>query len=492
MIDLPPQLRRVLSTTPALSEAYLVGGCVRDALLGLPVKDVDVEVYGLTLAELEEALRPHGRVDAVGRSFGVLKFSCDGQQHDFSVPRRDSKSGRGHRGFEVQLDPSIPPREASARRDFTLNAMMLHVASGELFDFFGGREDLRARILRHTSEAFTEDPLRVLRGMQFAARFDLTPAPETIDLSRTILSGYAELPVERVREEWMKWALRSVRPSRGLAFLLASGWLDHFPELAAMVGVPQDPEWHPEGDVFTHTCHCLDALVSLPEWIDAPPATRVVLSLATLVHDTGKATRTFTEIRDGRPRITSPGHEGESVRLGSAFLTRIGISPSVVQHVTPLVANHMAHFEEPTDRAVRRLARRLAPANVQHLATLMTADSMGRPPRPCRIPDSVERLLRVASALAVTENAPKPLLRGRHLLRLGMEHGPVVGHWTHLAFEAQLDGAFHTLQEAHQWLSRHPDFPGALRPAAAAFRESPPDEAHATPAHSSAEPAQPA
>ncbi len=474
MITLPSQLGRLLASTPALRDAYLVGGCVRDALLGLPIKDVDIEVFGLSLAELEEVLRPHGRVDAVGRSFGVLKFSCDGSQHDFSVPRRDSKAGRGHRGFEVTFEPNLSPELAAARRDFTINAMMWHVASGRLLDFFGGRQDLEARVLRHTSSAFVEDPLRVLRGMQFAARFDLTAAAETIDLSRRILAGFGELATERVREEWIKWAVRSVRPSRGLQFLYTSGWLAHFPELASLVGIPQDPDWHPEGDVFVHTAHCLDALVGLPDWQSATQPGRAILSFATLIHDLGKATRTFTEIRDGRARITSPGHEAESVRLGRSFLARLAMPPATVEQVLPLVANHMAHFEEPTERAVRRLARRLAPATVNQLGALMTADAMGRPPKPPAVPHSVKQLLRLAATLELTEREPKPILLGRHLLRLGFQRGPEVGRWAHLAFEAQLDGAFHTLAEAHQWLSVQPDFPDPLRAGAAAFRDTDP------------------
>lgn len=208
MILLPAQLHHLLTSSPALAESYLVGGCVRDALLGLPVQDFDIEVYGLSLAELEAELARHGRVDAVGRSFGVLKFSADGQQHDFSVPRRDSKSGRGHRGFEITFDPELRPEDAAARRDFTINAMMWHVRSKRLLDFFGGRNDLEQGVLRHTSSAFVDDPLRVLRGLQFAGRFDLVAAPQTVELSRSILAAYGELALERVRGEWLKWGRR--------------------------------------------------------------------------------------------------------------------------------------------------------------------------------------------------------------------------------------------------------------------------------------------
>ena len=194
----------------------------------------------------------------------------------------------GHKGFEVHFDPDIAPREAASRRDFTINALMFDPRTGEYLDFFGGRKDLEKRLLRHTSAAFVEDPLRVLRGMQFAARFDLTPAPETVELCRSIVQTFPELAVERVGMEWFKWALMSRRPSAGLRFLQTTGWLRHFPEIEALVGTPQDPEWHPEGDVFTHTCHCCDALAELPGWQGANETTRQVLMFAVLAHDFAK------------------------------------------------------------------------------------------------------------------------------------------------------------------------------------------------------------
>ncbi len=471
-LELPPGLRRVLRTEPVLHRSYVVGGCVRDALLGEPLKDIDVEVFGVGYEELAAALRKHGRVDLVGRSFGVAKVAIDGATYDFSIPRRDSKSGRGHRGFDIELDPDISPREAAARRDFTVNSLMLDPRTGELLDHFDGRSDLERRILRHTSSAFDEDPLRVLRGMQFAARFQLTAAPETLDRCRAMAPSYAELPAERVREEWFKWAGRGTRPSAGLRFLEASAWLAHFPEIAAVRGVPQDPEWHPEGDVFDHTSHALDALVRLPEWRSAPEPSRVVLTLAVLTHDLGKATRTETAERHGRQRIISPGHEVESTRLAESFLTRIQAPHAITQRVLPLVANHMAHFEEPSDRAIRRLARRLQPETVQTLGILMTADASGRPPLPPKVPETVAVLLAGAERLRLADAAPRPILLGRHLLALGLSPGPGIGRWTHAAFEAQLDGQFHDLAGAHAWLVEQSDLSETARAIARDFRSA--------------------
>src|ERR1017187_4642055 len=170
----PPELERILRQTPKLRQAWLVGGCVRDGLLGCPGKDFDVEVFGIGYETLAQALARWGKVDLVGQSFGVVKLTTGGGHHyDFTIPRRDSKVAAGHKGFAVELDPSITPAQAAARRDFTINSLMFDPRTGEMLDFFGGAADLRGRILRHTSPAFVEDPLRVLRGMQLAARFNL-------------------------------------------------------------------------------------------------------------------------------------------------------------------------------------------------------------------------------------------------------------------------------------------------------------------------------
>ena len=453
MLAVPDELSRVLRETPELAQAYLVGGCVRDALLGLPQKDYDIEVFGVSYEQLEAALRRSGRTDVVGRSFGVVKLMVASRQvYDFTIPRRDSKVAPGHKGFEVTFDPAISPREAAGRRDFTINAMMFDPRGGELLDFFGGAEDLRTRTLRHTTGAFIEDPLRVLRGMQFAGRFALTAAPETLALCQSIRGSHNELAVERVREEWFKWAAKSTMPSAGLRFLVESGWVENYPEIHAVLDVPQDPEWHPEGGVFSHTCHCCDALAQLPQWQAADEESRIVFAFAVLAHDLGKASTTERVEREGRERIISPGHDEAGVTVAEKFLARIAAPHRVIERVLPLVGNHMAHLQEPTDRAVRRLARRLAPETIEGLCVLMTADSFGRPPRPKRVPPMVIALKERAEALHVQDRAPEPILMGRHLLELGMKAGPEFGEILDAAYEAQLEGKFFTLEEAHEWL----------------------------------------
>jgi len=457
-LPIPHELARILAETPELRDAYLVGGCVRDALLGTALKDVDVEVFGVDYDELLRALSRWGRTDLVGRSFGVIKLTTgEGRTVDFSVPRRDSKVAPGHKGFEIAFDRAITPREAAARRDFTLNALMYDPRRETVLDFFGGVNDLEQRVLRHTSPAFAEDPLRVLRGMQFASRFDLRPAPETVELCRSIKEGFRELAVERVCDEWFKWAARSRRPSAGLQFLRATEWLEHFPEVHAIVGVPQELEWHPEGDVFVHTGHCCDALVSLPQWQQADERSRIVFSLAVLTHDLGKAQTTQRVEQDGVWRIISPQHEEASAALAESFLQRIRAPHAVIERVLPLVRNHMAHLQTISDRAVRRLAKRLEPETIPSLCTVMTADAMGRPPKAPAAPPMVSALLAKAAELQVQARAPQPILMGRHLLDLGMQPGPEFGEILEAAFEAQLEGKFMDLPQAFAWLATQAD-----------------------------------
>ena len=224
-LALPADLRAMLDAVRRVGRPRLVGGGVRDWLLGLAPKDFDLEVGGVDFETLRRTLEPFGATDVIGRSFGVIKVRsrATGEEYDFSLPRRESKTGSGHRGFAVAPDPALNDAEAAARRDFTVNAIACDPFSGELIDPHGGRRDLEARVLRHTSAAFSEDPLRVLRAMQLAARFDFSLAPETAALSRSIAETFSELPLERVWGEWEKWATKAARPSRGLAVLEEAG-----------------------------------------------------------------------------------------------------------------------------------------------------------------------------------------------------------------------------------------------------------------------------
>lgn len=458
---LPAPLLAALQAVRAVGRPLLVGGCVRDWLTGHQAKDFDIEVFGVTAEQLAATLSRFGATDPVGRSFGVIKLRLAGVDYDFSLPRRETKTGSGHRGFAVGVDPLLPPAAALARRDFTINAMALDPHTGELVDPHGGRRDLAAGVLRHASDAFTEDPLRVLRAMQFAGRFDLTLAPETAALCRSISDTYRELPVERVWVEWEKWAAHSRRPSAGLRVLVATGWIAHFPEIAALIGVPQDPEWHPEGDVFVHTAHCVDALAGLAEWQALETAPRRDVMFAILAHDFGKPATTRQEEKRGQLRWISPNHDNAGGPLADAFLARIGSPLDTRPFVRALVENHFAHLGwptggEPAPAFLRRLARRLAPANIEQLLLVLRADHLGRPPR--RDPASerrIEQLATAARALAIADAAPSPLLLGRHLLAAGLTPSPRFKVILDAAYEAQTDGSFTDPAGAIAWLTRY-------------------------------------
>lgn len=467
-MELPADLRAMLDALRRVGRPRLVGGGVRDWLLGLAPKDFDVEVAGVDFDALHQALNPYGATDVIGRSFGVIKVrsATTGAEYDFSLPRRESKTGAGHRGFAVAPDPTLSDAEAAARRDFTLNAIAYDPFIHQLIDPHHGQRDLQARVLRHTSAAFVEDPLRVLRAFQLAARFDFSLAPETIALCRSISDTFNELPVERVWGEWEKWAEKSVKPSRGLAVLEETGWLRHFPEIAALRGTPQEPEWHPEGDVFSHTQLCLDALVRLPGWTHS--SRRTVLTFAVLAHDFGKPATTEKAQKHGQLRWLSPGHASKSGRLAEAFLRRIGAPHNFDAPVRALVENHHAHDRANTpfsDAAIRRLALRLVPATIHDLAAVMRADARGRPPLSSAETDTrIDELVSRATSLEFETRAPRPILQGRHLIALGFKPGPRFRPFLDHAFESQLDGVFKDEAGALVWLrSRLQESAGDLR-----------------------------
>jgi tRNA nucleotidyltransferase (CCA-adding enzyme) len=311
--------------------------------------------------------------------------------------------------------------------------------------------DLEAGIIRHTSPAFAEDPLRVLRAMQLAARLNMRLAPETAALARTLLPEAPTLAQERIWAEWHKWALKSTRPAAGLRVLFETGWLELYPELAALIGCPQDPLWHPEGDAWTHTLHVCDAAAEIADHGGLVGEDRVVLLLAALCHDLGKPATTETS-EDGR--IRSPGHAHAGVAPTEALLGRIGCPHAIAERVRPLVAEHMAHHGmEVSPRAVRRLAVRLAPATLLQWRRLVAADASGRPPLPAADPGAP--IAELAKQLDVAHGRPRPILQGRHLLEAGMVPGPALGALLRRAYQAQIDGAFATVEEGLAWAARH-------------------------------------
>ena len=412
--------------------AYMVGGAVRDGILGLAVKDADIEVFGLSADEIREVLRRDYFVIEVGASFGVFKIR--GADIDIAMPRRESKCGIGHKGFAVEGDPSMSVAEAAQRRDFTINAMYWDLSENRLIDPMNGLADLESRTLRHCGPKFADDPLRVLRGMQFVARFALKPAPETIEVCEAMT--IENLPSERLFEEWKKLIVKGRDISAGLDFLRATRWLRYFPELEALVGCLQNREWHPEGDAWNHTLRCMDAFADLrtgDEYEDT------VVGLAVLCHDFGKPLTTFT---DDKGVIRANGHDVAGEEPTRSFLARITRQKQLVEEIVGLVVNHMQpamlwknHAGLP---AVRRLAMK---TRIDRLARVARADMRGTPPK---VHDEVpcDWLLQKARELELLASAPKPIILGRHLIALGMRPGPDFAPLLEKLFNAQLDGAF--------------------------------------------------
>lgn len=462
---IPPALLPVLQALQAAGgRPVIVGGAVRDWLLGGVPKDLDVEVFGLDEVGLDAALAGF-RVDAVGRSFGVLKVGSGSETFDVALPRRDSKAAPGHRGFVVTTDPAMSFADAAARRDFTINAMGWDVTTGELLDPHGGRTDLALRVLRHVSPAFAEDPLRVLRGCQFAARFSLRWAPDTVTLCRSLADELNTLPTERFWDEWQKLLLKSPRPSVGLDALVQTGAVAVFPELAALLGVPQDPEWHPEGQdhplgsLWVHNGMVVDQAVRvLDDDGEDDREERLVVLLGALCHDFGKPSTTVRE----EARWRSRGHEEAGEAPTRSFLARIGCPARLAQAVVPLVQHHLKPFQLAQAQAGSAAVRRLAlKAPLLRLTRVARADFLGRTTPAARATrhsaDVAETrwLMARASALAVDRAAPRPWLQGRHLLALGHAAGPSLGAQLARAFEAQLDGAFDDEAGAIAWATAH-------------------------------------
>ena len=431
--------------------ALLVGGCVRDELMGREAKDWDLEVYGIDPARLREILDRFGPVNVVGEAFTVYKL---GPHLDVSLPRRERKSGRGHRAFVIEGDPAMSISEAATRRDFTINAILKDPLTDEIIDPCNGRADIHDKRLRAVSpQTFGEDSLRVLRAAQFAARFEFVIEPATVELCRAI--DLSDLPAERIWGELEKLLLRARRPSIGLGWLRELAVIDQlFPELQALIDVPQEPEWHPEGDVWIHTLLTVDRARESVD--DLPYARQVTVMLAALAHDFGKpATTAFV---DGR--IRSREHEEAGVPPAESFLDRLNIHTldgyDVRAQVFALVRDHLKPGEfykkraEIGDGAFRRLARK---CELDLLYRVAKADSLGRNadwvPRE-RWYDAAAQdwFIERARELHVQAQAPAPILLGRHLLEMGLEPGPRIGEITKAVYEMQLDGRVRSLSEA--------------------------------------------
>ncbi|MGK3708921.1 CCA tRNA nucleotidyltransferase [Arthrobacter sp. IK3] len=462
LMDLTPETWEVLDACRAAGgRPLIVGGSVRDALLSaetgeeIVFKDVDIEVHGISADALREAVP--GDVHEVGASFGVLTTRINGQMFDVSLPRRDSKTGEGHRGFSIEIDPGITLDEAFARRDYTMNSMGWDPYSGELIDPFGGRRDLEERVLRHTrAETFPDDPLRPLRAAQFSARFDLDIAPETLELCRSMKDTITQLPRERLWKEFNKLVTLGRRPSKGLEALYQTGIADSFPALADVRGWPQDPLWHPEGPVDVHLGLTADAAAAAAERDGLDAEDRRTAVLAALLHDVGKPGNHQEHPDCG---ITSHGHAEGGVAPAEEFLKSVGAPAETRAKVLPLIREHMRHTSfhgAPTPSAVRRLMRDLAGEKgdgpgIQDWARVVDADLAGRGPG-AKAPVSGP-WLKVAEGL----NVAPAILRGEDLAAAGIPRGQEWGWIIRASLAAQDDGVFTDSSGAVAWARENKD-----------------------------------
>lgn len=421
--DIPNRLLSIAENIrSAGGRAFLVGGWVRDALLGRDCRDYDIEVYDLTQDELVPILKKYGRTNLVGKAFGVIHLAMKGLSLDFSFPRTESKVGYGHRGFVVHTDEKLSFKEAALRRDFTINAMGMELPELTLCDPYGGIDDLKKGLLRHVGPAFVEDSLRILRGVQFASRFALTLAPETVELCRTLT--LADLSVERLFEEFKKWLLKPGKPSLGLRAFLDIRLNDFFPEV-----LPLRESWE-----------------DLGEMLDNMECEREKLAAAGMALSESQSMEfAFASFLSGRPETSLK------------FLERITNETHLLKNV-PLLLGAYSNLplgivnDAPQ---LRRLAVKLGGLKLLCLLAKATPRKFYAEAGDAEFP---EKLWRVATDFGLLEAAPQPYLTGKMLMELGVKPGKQMGEIIKQSFELQLDGKITNAEEAVEWAKNSSKF----------------------------------
>lgn len=408
---------------------YFVGGYVRDKLMGNPGKDIDIEVHGVTPSELETILNSIGTRIETGKSFGV--YNLKGYSIDIAMPRKERCTGRGHRDFKVYIDPFLGTEKASIRRDFTINAIMENVLTGEIIDHYGGERDLKEKTIRHiNSDTFIEDPLRVLRGAQFAARFEFTVACETVELCKTM--NLENLASERIFEEMKKALLKSEKPSVFFETLREMDALYvWFAELFSLIGIEQNKQHHKEGDAWNHTMMVLDAAAKRKSSVTNPMG----FMLAALCHDFGKAI--CTEEVNGV--IHSYEHETLGLPLVEKFLKRITTDKKLIKYVLNMTALHMRpnmlYAQSSKIKATNRMFdEAVSPYDLIQLAM---SDNLGKIPR--EADGNTERFL-LERLDIFKEYMSRDYVTGRDLIEMGLNEGAKFSEILQFAHKMRIAG----------------------------------------------------
>lgn len=473
LILVDKSIRSIMEELSAMGcMALIVGGAVRDAVLGILPKDMDIEVYNLSYGDLEAFLERYGKVDLVGKSFGIIKFKPNGSEdvYDISVPRRENKVGIGHKAFEVIFDPCMTIKEAATRRDVTINSMAYDPIENKIYDYFGGMDDLKNKILRHTSDQFKDDPLRIDRLMQFQARLGFDIHPDTIQVVKDILATgeYESLPKERKFEEWKKWAEKGVRHDLIFRFMRDTNLIYHYPELRALKETPQDKIYHPEGDVEIHTELCLSEMDKVIAREKITGNEKVILVMAILCHDIAKPNCTEEVMKldkatmRERLTITSHGHEALGGIMAKDFLSRLGFNEELIVPISNLVSDHLASISiscitarSGKLKAVKRLSRRLSPATIQQLLYVIEADHNGRGSDMHRDATGSRDLLELAKEIKVENKQYEYILMGRHLIEAGLNPSVEFGDILRSSYEVQENGGFSEIVGAKEWLRKY-------------------------------------
>lgn len=397
---------------------YYVGGYVRDKLLGIPNKDIDIEIHNITPNQLETILNKYGNLQTIGKSFGI--FNIKGYDLDIAMPRIESNTGRGHKDFEVFVDPFIGEKNACKRRDFTINALMEDVLTGEIKDYFNGLEDLKSKTIKHIDDkTFIEDPLRVLRACGFASRFNFNIDNKTLDLIKTI--DISTLPRDRIAGELDKVLLKSNKPSLFFENLDKCNQTKWFKEIFDLKNIPQSKKYHPEGNAYIHTMLVLDEASKNKKYVSNPRNFLV----AALCHDFGKA-NSLSFDKDNNPHTYK--HEITGLPLIKDFLSRIYNNNELEKYVCNMTQNHMIPHQLIKDKSKDKSFYTLYDncINPNDLILLNKCDDLGRGIEIIDIVKTEQNQILLKEKLKEYRQLMKePMITGKDLIDLGLKPSPL-------------------------------------------------------------------